>query len=215
MISSAAMCCASAALPPLPNSMSLPPRRRPVSKISRVASNGSLSMSAVARNTWWCSSSSVESSFSAALRRLVPSDRSFNIGIPGGGSSTKWIIGGQVFANVVRDAVFQRRKRLLEAHAAQSIHARLREILIFVAELARHVDEFDLRAHPRRCKQCMRHVQPGSRGPAAHIEQARNLRMVQQPQNDVCAILDIDEVPHLSAIGELWVAAPVEPHRFA
>src|SRR5271163_550225 len=61
------------------------------------------------------------------------------------GELTIPIVRSQITMHVVRNALFQGRKWAFVAGCAQALHARLREILVFLDERRRHVDEFDRR----------------------------------------------------------------------
>src|ERR1700722_3863888 len=144
------MCCASAALPPFPNNSTLPPARTPCSSSRRLAANGALTTPAVASKTSRCSCNSYCNKPSTSA-----SDNSvFRFTVSMGAHPGRWsgltigIVRSQIMTHVVCNTLFQGRKWMLVARQAQTVHAGLREVLVFLNERRLHFDEFDRRVPP-------------------------------------------------------------------
>src|SRR6185312_17036452 len=108
---------------------------------------------------------------------------------------------GQVLLNVVRDTLLEGGERLAIAGGAQSLDARLGEVLIFLHQLQGHVDELDARRAVRSAEQRVRQIEPAARHPGPDVEQTADSGIRQQPRNDGHTILDVDEVTDLAAVG--------------
>ena len=83
---------------------------------------------------------------------------------------------------------------------AELRHIGLREVLILVADRLGRIDEFNFGRCSHRRVNCVREIGKGPRCPRAQIEQAADVRLVEQPHHDVDAIVDRYEVTHLAAI---------------
>ena len=123
---------------------------------------------------------------------------------------------GVVFHHIVADIIGDAFLETVERHIAtgffQPAHFRLREILVLPLQVFGHVDVGDMRFPVHGGKDGADEVVPGA-GPAGpHVEDAAGRRCGQEPEHELHAILDVDEVAHLAAVGILRIIRFEEPH---
>src|SRR5579883_772875 len=121
----------------------------------------------------------------------------------------------QIGGDVVGDAILERGDGAVVAGGAQAVHARLGEILVFLADRLRRVDEFDGGLAAKSPAGGGGELGEAARPSRADVEEPVDPLVAPQPQHHVDAVAHIDEVAALAAIGIVGAVRAEEPRRLA
>src|SRR5207237_719027 len=100
-------------------------------------------------------------------------------------------------------ALSDRAEWRIVAGTPQFAHVGLREILVALADRLRHVDETYGRVRTGFGDDCLRNLEEGLRAAGADVVDAARRALRHQPQQDVNAVADMDEVARLHAVGDV------------